>query len=140
MRKVQKSLRRWFIIHFITDFIFGMPLLFTPNYFLSFFGYQIEPLTTRLVGAALIGMGWKSFLIRNNSLEQFQALPTLKIIWSLSAIVGIILTLTEHILKFTYIILLIFALFSTIWIDHKIKLNNIYKFYVINNTTKPLNI
>ena len=122
MKKVPNSLRIWFIIHFIADIIFGIPLLLAPYWFLNLLGYQAEPLTARLVGAALIGIGGTSFLIKDKNLEQFNALLTLKIVWSLSAILGIILTLTEQTSKFTWIILIIFVMFSSTWIYYKKKL------------------
>lgn len=36
MKKVPKSLKNWFIVHFIIDYIFGIPLLIFPVTFLSF--------------------------------------------------------------------------------------------------------
>jgi thiol:disulfide interchange protein len=117
MKKVPNSLRIWFIIHFIADIIFGIPLLITPYWFLNLLGYTVEPLTARLVGAALIGIGGTSLLIKDKSLEQFKALLTLKVVWSLSAIFGIILTLTEQTPKFTWLILITFVIFSSICIS-----------------------
>src|SRR3989344_4444090 len=123
MKKVPNSLRIWFIVHFIADIIFGIPLLIAPYWFLGLFGYTVEPLTARLVGAALIGIGGTSLLIKDKSLEQFNALLTLKVIWSLSAIIGIILTLTEQTPKFTWVVLITFIIFSSTWIYYKRKLS-----------------
>ncbi len=91
---VSSSLRVWFVIHFVVDFLFGLPLLFAPGLVLELFGFPLgELLTARLVGAALLGIGGVSFLVRNESAAVFRSLLKLKVIWSLSSIVGILMTL-----------------------------------------------
>ena len=114
--KVPQSLRTGFIIHFIVDFIFGIPLLLFPAETLHLFGFQTsELLTARLVGAALLGIGGVSFLVRDETEAVFRSLLKLKVIWSLSAIAGIVLTLYEGAPAFTWIILVIFVVFSGVW-------------------------
>ena len=59
---VPSSLRVWFVIHFVLDFIFAAPLLVAPKFMLTLFGWStIDPLASRLVGAALMGIGGESF-------------------------------------------------------------------------------
>jgi hypothetical protein len=118
---VPQSLRFWFVIHFVVDFIFAVPLLIAPVWLLTLFGFEApDPFTARLVGAALLGIGGESLLGWNATIEAFRAMLNLKIIWSLSAIAGIILTLI-----FTggpliaYLILLIFAAFSGLWLYYR---------------------
>ncbi len=54
---VSKNLRTWFVIHFVADYLFALPLLIAPTWLLNLFGWQsIDPFTARLVGAALIGI------------------------------------------------------------------------------------
>ena len=54
---VPQSLRFWFVIHFVFDFVLGVPLLVAPVWFLTLFGFENpDPFTARLVGAALLGM------------------------------------------------------------------------------------
>ena len=114
--EVPQSLRTWFVIHFIVDFIFGIPLLLFPAYTLSLFGFEAaELLTARLVGAALLGIGGVSFLVLNESAAVFRSLLKLKIIWSLSAIVAIGLTLVEGAPVLTWVVLWIFVVFSALW-------------------------
>ena len=51
---VPRSLRFWFVTHFVVDFIFAIPLLIAPVWFLTTFGFENpDPFTARLVGAAL---------------------------------------------------------------------------------------
>jgi ferredoxin len=91
---VPRSLRFWFVLHFVVDFIFAVPLLVAPVWLLTLFGFQNpDSFTARLVGAALLGIGGESLLSWGGPVEAFRAMLNLKIIWSLAAIVGIILTL-----------------------------------------------
>lgn len=120
------SLRTWFIIHFIVDFIFGVPLLLFPAETLSLFGFEAaELLTARLVGAAFLAIGGVSFLVRNENEAVFRSLLRLKVIWSLSAIVGILLTIYSGAPAFTWVVLVIFAVFSGVWMYYLWKLRNI---------------
>ena len=121
---IPQSLRIWFIIHFIVDFIFGIPLLLFPASTLSLFGFEaVELLTPRLVGAALLGIGGISFLVRNENAEVFRSLLKLKVIWSVSAIVGIVLTLVEGAPAFTWLVLGVFAVFSGVWMYYLRRIN-----------------
>ena len=91
---------------------------------MSFFGWTtIDPLTTRLVGAALVGIGVESFLARNASLESFQSLLRLKILWSLSANLGIALTLIEGAPRAAWLFQGVFVTFSAVWIFYKVRLS-----------------
>ncbi|MBI4155481.1 hypothetical protein HY498_05350 [Candidatus Woesearchaeota archaeon] len=120
---VPKSLRTWFVIHFIVDMLFAIPLMFFTNSFLSLFKITLDLLSARLVAAAFLAIGGVSFLTRNASLESYQSLLSLKIIWSLSAILGIIITLYTSPSILAWVALIIFVPFSLIWIYYKRKLN-----------------
>ena len=118
---VPRSLRIWFMIHFVIDFAFAIPLLLAPVWFLTLFSFDHpDPFTARLVGAALLGIGGESLLGWEGSPEAFRAMLNLKIIWSLAAIGGIILTLIfSGGPVMAYIILLLFACFSGLWIYYR---------------------
>lgn len=118
---VPQSLRLWFVIHFVFDFILGVPLLIAPIWFLTLFGFENpDPFTARLVGAALLGIGGESLLGWNGPIEAFRAMLNLKIIWSLAAIFGIILTLIFNGGPLmTYMVLLLFAVFSGLWMYYR---------------------
>ena len=114
---VPKSLRTWFLIHFIVDLIFGLPLLFFPEATLSLFGLKtLETVTPRLVGAALIGIGGTSYFTKK---KDYSIMLTLKVIWSLSAILGLLLALFYGAPKLVWLLVLIFAVFSGVWIYYK---------------------
>ena len=118
---VPQSLRLWFVIHFVFDFILGVPLLIAPIWFLTLFGFENpDPFTARLVGAALLGIGGESLLGWNGPIEAFRAMLNLKIIWSLAAIFGIILTLIFNDGPLmAYVVLLLFAGFSGLWMYYR---------------------
>ena len=60
---VPRSLRFWFVVHFVVDFIFAVPLLLAPVWLMTLFGFESpDPFTGRLVGAALLGIGGESLL------------------------------------------------------------------------------
>jgi hypothetical protein len=88
------SLKRWFVTHFVIDILFATPLFFFPVEFLNLLKWHtVDPLATRLVAAALFAIGIESFLGRNASIASFKNILNLKIIWSGSAVTGIIITI-----------------------------------------------
>ncbi len=112
-----KSLRVWFLIHFVVDIIFAIPLLLFPEWNLGLFGLKtVETVTPRLVGAALIGIGGASYFTKK---KDFSIMLTLKILWSLSAILGLLLALYQGAPSLVWVITGIFAGFSGIWIYYK---------------------
>ena len=93
INSIPKSLRIWFLIHFIVDIIFAIPLIFFPERFLALFGIlAVETVTPRLVGAALVGIGGASFFVRNKSKESYDIMLTLKILWSSAAILALLVS------------------------------------------------
>ena len=117
---VPKSLRTWFVLHFAIDLVFGVPLLFVPTTMLTWLGITCgETITARLVGAALMGIGIESFLGRNASREVFDAMLNLKLIWSGSAILGLILSLFAGSAPVTWLFLSVFVIFFIVWARFK---------------------
>ena len=122
---VPKTLKTWFAIHFLLDITAGFPLLFFPTETVGFLGFSIlHSLPTRLVGAALIGIGCTSFLKVNSNLESYISLLTLKIIWSFSALIGILLSLPEYTSYISLFVLTIFLTFNIVWIYYYIKIKS----------------
>ena len=116
MKQLPSSLRTWFVIHFVVDYLFAIPLFIAPRWFLSFFGFTIiDPVTARLVAAALFAVGGISLLSRNESVGTYKALLKLKIIWSVSAIAGLLVSLWQGAPVLLWLIALVFGLFCGIW-------------------------
>ena len=123
-KAVPNGLRIWFVIHFVADMLFGVPLLFFPHLLLSHLGWTTyDPLTSRLVGAALMGIGLESLLGRNASTETFRAMLNLKIIWASSAIFAILVALFEGTPPVSWAFLGIFIVFWCIWVYYRVRLN-----------------
>ncbi|HLC75194.1 MAG TPA: hypothetical protein VJH88_05070 [Candidatus Nanoarchaeia archaeon] len=120
---VPHSLRTWFIVHFIVDYIFGIPLMIAPQWTLVQFGFNTtEALPPRLVAAAFLAIGGISFIARNHDAETYRALLFLKILWSLFAILGIVITLIQGAPPFTFAVLITFAVFSSVWLHYWIRM------------------
>jgi len=116
MKQVLSSLRTWFLIHFIVDYLFAIPLFIAPSWFLSLFGFTvIDPVTARLVAAALFAVGGISLLNRNESANTYKALLKLKIIWSVSAIAGLLVSLWQGAPVLLWLVVVVFAIFCGIW-------------------------
>lgn len=91
---VPAALRTWFVVHCIVDLVFAVPLFFFPEKFLALLGWPFfDPLTVRLVAAALFGIGLESYLGRNSGVERYRGMLRLKIIWSGAATLGILIAM-----------------------------------------------
>ncbi len=63
---VTDRLRWWFVVHFVLDVVAAVPLFVTPTQLLGWLGWNaVDPISTRLVAAALFGIGIESYLGRN---------------------------------------------------------------------------
>ena len=92
---------------------------------MGLFGFDtVEPLTARLAAAALFAIGGVSFLVRNSAHEVYQALLKLKIIWSVAAIIGIVLSIAEGAPQSILFFLGIFVVFSSVWITYLLKIRH----------------
>jgi hypothetical protein len=121
--QVPGSLRFWFIVHFAVDMFFGIPLLTVPEVLLPLLGWHgVDRITSRLVGAALMGIGGASLLGRKASAEVFRAMLNLKIIWATSAVVGIGLGLLHGGPPVGWALLAIFAAFLALWVHYRLRL------------------
>ena len=125
MKKL-KALKIWFVIHFAIDIIIAVPLMIMPVKLLSYFGWTtVDPLTARLVAAALFAIGIESLLSWKSTSNQFKSLLNLKIIWSGAAMLGILLTIifNQAILGLiAWLIFIIFALFNLLWVYWRVRL------------------
>lgn len=120
---VPNGLRIWFVIHFTADVLFGVPLLFFPQVFLNIFGWtSYDPIMTRLVGAALMGIGIESLLGRKASADTFRAMLNLKVIWASSALIAIGMGITEGAAPMAWLFLAIFFVFWCVWVYYRIVL------------------
>lgn len=114
------GLRTWFIIHFAADMLFGIPLLFFPEWTMGLLVWSpIDPIASRVVGAALMGIGIESWLGRDASAEVYRAMLNLKVIWSSSAILGIGLGLWNGGASAGWVFLAVFFVFWLVWLYYR---------------------
>src|SRR5688572_3436591 len=113
---VPPSLRTWFVVHFVADVVFALPLFVAPRRFLGFLGWSsVDPISTRLVAAALFGIGIQSLLGRHESAETFRGMLNLKIIWSATATIGILWSQVDGWPLLGWAFAGIFGAFNVVW-------------------------
>ena len=124
--QIPSALSVWFVIHFVVDMLFAIPLFFAPEAFLSLVSWRvIDPFASRLVAAALFGVGIESWLGRNASIDAFKHLLNLKIIWSFTAVVGLLISIIQggpNTPLIVWLIVLIFAIFNAAWIYWRVQI------------------
>ncbi len=113
---VPRALKRWFIVHFAVDLFVAVPLFVAPSEVLSLFGWtEVDPAMSRVVAAALFGIGIQSLLGRDEDARTYRAMLNLKVIWSTAAVVGIAVSLLQGAPRMAWLFLAIFVLFSAAW-------------------------
>ena len=117
---IPAGLRTWFVIHFVADVVFAIPLLFFPRWLLTSLGWTVyDPIMARLVGAALMGIGIESLLGRNAVFETYRAMLNLKIIWASSALYAIAAGIIEGSAPIAWVFLGIFFVFWCVWVYYR---------------------
>lgn len=115
-QEVPSALRGWFVVHFVADIVFALPLLIAPEPFLELFGWPaVDPIASRLVGAALVGIGVESLLGRGATLASFATMLRLKVLWSATAALGIGVTMLQGFTGVAWPFLLTFVAFNALW-------------------------
>ena len=118
---ISRGLRSWFIVHALADVTFALALFIAPRKLLELVGWvSVDPFATRLVAAALFGIGIESFLARNAAVSTYREMLNLKIIWSSCAIAGMIISIVEGAPAFAWVFVAIFAIFSAAWWYYRI--------------------
>jgi hypothetical protein len=99
-------------------------MLVAPGRFLDFFGWRpIDPLMTRVLGAALLGFGWTSYRgWRAAGWDQVRFIVEAEAIFCTLAVLG----LARHILVaawpwYVWMIFILYAIFAVAWIYHLVK-------------------
>ena len=80
------------------------------------------PFAARLFAAALLGIGIESLLGRNTSVEAYRAMLNLKIIFSGSAILGILITMSAGGPPLAWLFLGVFVVFCAVWVTYRLRL------------------
>lgn len=123
MTDVPLSLRRWFVAHFVVDTLCALPLLLAPGLLLPALGFScVDPVSPRLVGAALVGIGTQSLIGRNQGVETYRAMLNLKLLWSGTAILGLVMGIADGAPPSTWGFLASFVAFAGVWMHYRIRL------------------
>jgi hypothetical protein len=113
--EVPPILRKIFVFHFFADLGTAIPLFFFPVQALTMLGWTvIDPGMTRVVAAALTGIGVQSLLCHRGVRSYVAALQT-KAIWSLTAIAGILWSVLTGGPVMLWGFLGVFVAFSLTW-------------------------
>jgi hypothetical protein len=113
---VPRALRICFLAESLFQILCAVPLMLFPNGVLGMCGWTtIDPVATRLVGAALFGIAGASLLSRRTSLETFRALLRLKILWTGAAVFSVVLSIDQGALASAWLLLLIVAGLGAMW-------------------------
>jgi len=120
---VPASLRTWFIVHFAVDVAAALPLLLAPAQVLGLLGWSsVDPVTARLCGAALLGIGVASLATHRHGVAAYRVMLTLKIVWSVAAIFGLLAGIAEGAPSAAWALLSAFIALSGVWMSYAIRL------------------
>jgi hypothetical protein len=116
-------LRAWFAIHGWVDLAFAVPLFAAPRWFLGLLGWDtVDPVASRMVAAALAGIGIESWRMRRGGVPEFRAMLDLKLIWSGVAIAGLAVSLAGGAPPVAWGLLAVFAGFAARWASYRRRL------------------
>jgi hypothetical protein len=121
---MSKSLRYTFLVHAVVALLFGLPLLIVPGRTLDVFGWApIDPIMTRLVGAALLALGWGSYRgWRAAARSDVEILLQVEVVFTVLVSLGLL----RHLLGgswpwYVWTMFIIFVLFAIVWIYHLLR-------------------
>ena len=117
------SLRTWFRVHCAVDLAAAIPLLLFPGRSLGLLGWTtVDPVATRLCGAALLAIGSASVMVDRYGVAGYRALLGLKVVWSVAAIFALFVGIAEGAPPAAWAFLSIFIAFSGVWMSYAIRL------------------
>ena len=119
MKAVPNGLKNWFIVHIVADLLFGIPLFLFPTKFLSYLYWSwspIDPLASRIVGAALIAIAVLSYYCnRSNNVEVFRVALKFKSVWGSLAFLATAYAAFAGGSPFVWFGALVFLVFAIVW-------------------------
>jgi hypothetical protein len=121
---VPPSVRGWFVADFVfSALVAGLPLLLLPELLLPRLGWSaVDPVATRLVGAALVAIGWQSWRSRRSGQEAYRTLLGLKVIWCSLGIVGLVTAIGAGAPQASWALLAVLLLLDGVWIHYAIRI------------------
>ncbi len=119
---VPPSLRRWFVVDALVDFLTAVPLLVSPELALRPLGWTaIDPIATRLVGAAMLANAAATFASRAAGAETYRALLRMKLVWCFAGAISMFVAVGQGAPSAAWAFLSTFVAFAGIWLHHTIR-------------------
>jgi hypothetical protein len=117
--RMSKALKTTFLIHAVVSAVFGIPLLVVPGGFLGLFSWvPIDPILSRILGAALLALAWSSFRgWQATERKQVQILVELEAVFTVLACIALL----RHLLfgswpLIVWLVFAVFVAFAVAWI------------------------
>jgi hypothetical protein len=115
---MSRSLRTLFLIHAVVGVIFGVPMLIAPGRLLMFVGWwPIDPIISRLLGAAILALAWSSFRgWRTDDRARVALLLEMEAVYTVLGCVGLLRHLLFGSFPFVpWAVFIILAAFAAAW-------------------------
>ena len=136
--EVSRSLRSWFLVHAVASLVAGAALLAAPDLALHRLGWaSADPVTARLVGAALLAFGAASLSARDATVEVCRAIVRLNTVWSFAAAAALFVGIGAGAPSSTWAFLSIFITFSGVWLHHAIRFRQLERAAALDDAPEP---
>ncbi|HTA20498.1 MAG TPA: hypothetical protein VK989_14500 [Polyangia bacterium] len=119
---VPPSLRMWFVVDAAVDFLAAAPLLAAPELVLRRLGWTcVDPISARLVGAAMLANAAATFAGRNAGAETYRALLRGKLVWCVAGAAAMFVAVGSGAPSAAWVFLSTFVAFAGVWLHHAIR-------------------
>ncbi|HSZ82632.1 MAG TPA: hypothetical protein VLA14_10130 [Polyangia bacterium] len=119
---VAPSLRTWFVVDAVVDFLAAAPLLAAPGLVLRQLGWAcVDPISARLVGAAMLANAAATFAARAAGVETYRALLRGKLIWCVAGAASMFVAVGAGAPSAAWLFLSTFVAFAGVWLHHTIR-------------------
>ena len=120
--EIPPSLRAWFAVHGVVQVLFAISMLLFPEALLPRLGWTVvDPVTTRLLGAACLAIGGGSWRVRRAGMAEYGVMLPLNVIWSSAAIVGLTIAIARGAPPVAVPFVAVNLLFCGVWVHHVIR-------------------
>lgn len=116
-----RALKVMLLVHVVLDVVFGLPLLLMPGRFLTLLGWApIDPIISRILGAALLAFGWVQLRAWQAGLAECAPVLEMEVAFSGLACIGLL----RHLLfaRYPAIVWVVFAVFAALLVSSAVAL------------------
>jgi len=108
-----KALKVMLLVHVVLAVVFGVPLLLAPGRLLTVLGWApIDPILSRILGAALLALGWMHFRTWQADLAEARTVLEMEVAFAGLACVGLL----RHLLfaRYPAMVWMLFAILAVL--------------------------